>query len=47
MKGRSQWEGVGFLFLGLFGFGLCVCVDFRMDLQVPESAWSPSADSSL
>lgn len=52
-KEGPSGEGVGFLFLWLFGFGLyvCVCVrvcvDFRMDLQVPESAWSPSADSSF
>lgn len=52
MKGGSQWEWVGFLFFWLFDYFclfvyVCVCVcacvyvDFRTDLQVPESSWSP------
>lgn len=42
--------GVGWVFISLvIWFLVCVLrvyVDFRMDLQVPESAWSPSADGS-
>lgn len=38
-------RGLGFYSLVL----VCVrvCLDFRTDFQVSESAWSPSVDSSL
>lgn len=46
---------VGWVFISsVIWFLVCVLrvcarvyVDFRMDLQVPEGAWSPSADCSL